>query len=200
MNILQAATDHRRNLDVINEMITLVNSKLSHLFLKKNENAQQTFEVQRHVSKPFIVLSTRREMEDLDDKPDQLTLSPKLLYDDAGYFIGISSMNNGQWRPLFNLYEMTEAVHATVEVAGFKKGELEVEVIEEAIIMKGIRKDLKTELKNPIVQQENIPIGEFRLEIPLPCKVDPESTTGQREEGFYKFVCPKKKISSKTFD
>ena len=139
-------------------------------------------------------------MDNLDENPDELILSPKLLYDDAGYFIGISSMDNGQWQPLYNLYETTDTLHAIVEVAGFKKGDLKVTVIEEAIIIEGNRDDLKTLFANPIAQHEKIPIGQFKLQIPLHCKIDPELTTAQREEGFYKFTCPKKKASSKTFD
>ena len=200
MNILQTATDYRRNLDVINEMISYVNSKLSHLFINTTENPERKFEIQKHVSKPFIVFSNRREMDNLDENPDELILSPKLLYDDAGYFIGISSMDNGQWQPLYNLYETTDTLHAIVEVAGFKKGDLKVTVIEEAIIIEGNRDDLKTLFANPIAQHEKIPIGQFKLQIPLHCKIDPELTTAQREEGFYKFTCPKKKASSKTFD
>lgn len=128
MNILQTATDARRDLDVINEMISFVNTKLPQLFIdtdqeaqSSNENNQHKFEVQQHTSKPFIVLSHRREMPDLDKNPDKLTLSPKLLYDDAGYFIGISSISTGQWQPLYSLYETNEEVYAVIELAGFKK-------------------------------------------------------------------------------
>lgn len=67
MNILQTATEHRRNLDVVNEMISFVNSKLPQLFMNTfNQGSSSTngdqlkLEVQKHSKQPFIVLSSRR--------------------------------------------------------------------------------------------------------------------------------------------
>jgi hypothetical protein len=84
-----------------------VNTKLPHLFINhqkpdtnSSESNQQKLQVQQHVNKPFIVLSHRKDLEDLEQDPDELTLLSKLLYDDTGYFIGIRSMDNGQWQPL----------------------------------------------------------------------------------------------------
>jgi HSP20 family molecular chaperone IbpA len=207
MNILQTATEWRRNLDVVTEMINFVNTKLPQLFINNHkqdnslsETNQQKIQVQQHLKKPFIVLSHRREMDDLEQSPDELILSPKLLYDDAGYFIGISSMTNGQWQPLYSLYESNDEIHAVVELAGFKKGDVRVQVVEEAIIIEGRRADFKESLTNPSIHQEKIPTGQFKLEIPLQCKIDPETTKLERDEGFYKITCPKKKIVAKIFE
>ena len=200
MNILQTATEARRDLNVLPEMIAFVNTKLPQLFINNqqqsnnaNENHQQMFQVRQHATKPFIVLAHRREIEDLSQNPTQLVLSPKLLYDDAGYFIGISSMNNGQWQPLYSLYETDDAVHVIVELAGFKKGEARIQVVEEAIIIEGRRIDLKEGLKNPASQQEKIPVGPFRLEIPLKSKVNPDAAKREYDEGLQKITCPKKR-------
>jgi HSP20 family molecular chaperone IbpA len=207
MNILQTATDCRRDLNVVKEMITFVNTKLPQLFINNHEqninsseSNQQRFQVQMHIKKPFIVLSRRKEIEDLKQDPDELTLSPKLLYDDAGYFIGIGSMVNGQWQPLYNLYETDDEIHAIIELAGFKKGEAQVQVVEEAIIIEGCRTDVKESLTNPAIHQEKIPMGKFKLEIPLKCKINHETTRLERDEGFYKITCPKKKVSPKILE
>jgi len=204
MNILQTATDERRNLDVVNEMISFVNTKLSQLFINNhkqdnslNETNQQKYQVEQHVQKPFIVLSHRKEMEDLEKNPAQLILSPKLLYDDAGYFIGISSMTNGQWLPLYSIYETNDELHAIIELAGFKKGTATVQVFEEAIIVEGGRGDFKEALTSPTAHQEKIPTGQFKIEIPLQCKVNPETTKLERYEGLFKITCPKKKVIAK---
>jgi HSP20 family molecular chaperone IbpA len=204
MGILQTATERRRNLDIINEMIKFVNTKLPQLFInnhKQNnssdETNQQKFQVEKHVNKPNIVLSHRKEMENLEKDPFKLTLSPKLLYDDAGYFIGISSIDSGQWQPLYSLYETDNGLHAVVELAGFKQGEPTIQVVEQAIIIEGRRADLKETLTSPTTHQEKIPTGQFKLEIPLQCKIDPDAATLERDEGFYKIACPKKKATIK---
>jgi HSP20 family molecular chaperone IbpA len=208
MSILQTAHGERRKLDVINEMISFVNTKLPQLFIANheqdngsNENNQQKFQVQQHSTKPFIVLSHRKELDDLNQHPDELKLSPKLLYDDAGYFIGISSMNNGQWQPIYNLYETNDKLDIVIELPGFKKGEAKFQVTEDAIIVEGCRVDFKETLTltSPTIHQEKIPIGKFKLEIPLPCKIDPDTTELAYHEGFFTFKCPKKKASVKFF-
>ncbi|CAF1152218.1 unnamed protein product [Adineta steineri] len=197
MNILQTAQDCRRDLDVINEMINFVNTKLPQLFI---DNNTQKLQVQMHIKKPHIVLAQRRELEDLEQNPYPLKLSPKLLYDDAGYFIGIGSQDNGQWQPIYNLYETDEKIYAIVELAGFKKGESRIEILEEAIIIDGCRDDFKKSLINPRTHQEKIPMGKFKIEIPLKCRVDPEESSAERDEGFWKIICEKKKAATKIFE
>jgi len=201
MNILQTATDYRRNLDVVNEMISFVNTKLPQLFIYNHtqdngfdKSNQHELQVQQHIKNPFIVLSHRREFDDLEQCPDQLILSPKLVYDDAGYFIGVSSMNSGQWQPFYNLYETNDEIHVIVELAGFSKSEASVQVVEEAIIIEGRRVDFKKSLNSPTTHHEKIPTGEFKLEIPLQCQVDSEKSKLERDEGFQKITCPKKKV------
>ncbi|CAF1523355.1 unnamed protein product [Adineta steineri] len=207
MNILQTAQDCRRNLDVINEMINFVNTKLPQLFTNNREqdnhlidNNSRKLQVQMHVRKPHIVLTHRRELEDLEQNPYPLILSPKLLYDDAGYFIGIGSKDNGQWQPIYNLYETDTEIHAIVELAGFKQGESHVKILEEAIIIDGNRDDFKKTLINPEIHHEKIPMGKFKIEIRLKCRIDPDKSSAERAEGLWKIVCEKKKPASKTFE
>ncbi|CAM4840546.1 unnamed protein product [Rotaria magnacalcarata] len=202
MNILQTATDARRNLKVITEMINFVNAKLPQLFTNthddnSSENNQKRLQIQMHVRKPFIVLSHRKDMENLEHDPYPLSLSPKLLYDDAGYFIGISSMDNGEWKPLYNLYETEDEILAIVELAGFKQGDTRVGVGEESITIEGQRVNFKESLSNPTAHQEKIPMGKFKLEIPFKCRIDQDRVTLEYNEGLYKFTIPKKKATVK---
>jgi HSP20 family molecular chaperone IbpA/signal recognition particle receptor subunit beta len=207
VHILQTATDCRRDLDVVNETITFVNTKLTHLFSNQqnqdtnsDETNKQKIQVQLHVNKPFIVLSDRKEMEDLKQDPHELTLLPRPLYDDAGYFLGINSMNNGEWQPLYNLYETDDELNFIFELAGFKKGEAQIQVVEGAIIIEGRRTDFKESLKSPVIHQEKIPMGKFKLEVPLQCKIDHETIKLECDEGFYKITCPKKKVTAKILE
>ncbi len=75
--ILQTATLARRNLDVVNEIIHFVNTKLPQLFItnhkqdsSESDTNQQIFQVRLHSKKPFIVLSHRSEIEDLEQCPE----------------------------------------------------------------------------------------------------------------------------------
>jgi HSP20 family molecular chaperone IbpA len=157
----------------------------------ESESHQQRCQVQQHARKSFIVLSRRKGQDDLEQDPDELVLSPKLLYDDAGYFIDISSMIDGLWQPCYSLYETNDEVHAIIELAGFKKGVVKVQVVEEAIIITGCRTDFKNELTNPTAHQE---------EIPLQSKINSDSTTMERDEGCYRMKCPKKIVVAKTLE
>jgi len=202
MNILQTATDYKRNLDVINEMIHFVNTKLPQLFINNLENTnnsidtvQQKVQVQKHTRQLNIVLTQRKDMEDLEQDPYPLTLSSKLVYDDAGYFIGINSIENGQWQPIYSLYETDDDIYAIVELAGLKKENVKVKVVEEAIMIEGWRDDLKISLQKPVIHQEKIPIGKFKLDIPLNCHVEHRDAKLERDDGFYKIKCPKKKVT-----
>lgn len=203
MNILQTSTDNRRDLDVITEMIDFVNTKLPQLFLDTEDNEAaardtncQRLQVQLHSRKPYIVLAQRKDRENLEQDPYPLTLSPKLVYDDAGYFIGISSMNKGQWQPLYSLYDTDDEILVLVELAGFKKDEVKTKVVEDSITMEGRREDYKKALKNPVTHREQIPTGQFTLEIPLHYKIENKDARLEREDGLYKIICPKKKPSA----
>ena len=203
MNILQTSTDNRRDLDVIADMIGFVNTKLPQLFLEKEDNEAITrdgdhprLQVQMHSRKPYIVLAQRKDRENLEEDPYPLALSPKLVYDDAGYFIGISSMNKGQWQPLYSLYDSEDEILVLVELAGFKKEEVKTKVVEDSITMTGRREDYKKALKNPVTHREQIPMGQFTLEIPLHHKIENKEARLEREDGLYKIICPKKKASA----
>ncbi|CAF2322730.1 unnamed protein product [Rotaria sp. Silwood2] len=199
LNILHIATEYRQNLDIINEMINFVNSKLSQLLIVNDQNEdssseikQQKLKVRMHANKPNIVLSQRKDLEDLTINPVQLILSSKLVYDDGGYFIRIDSINNGQWQPLYNLYETDENIHVIIELAGFKEGEVIIEVADDEIHIEGRRDDFKKLLNNPIVYQTKIPMGLFNLSIALNSMIVPKKVTLERDDGLYKITCPKK--------
>ncbi|CAF1217601.1 unnamed protein product [Adineta ricciae] len=72
MNLLQNS-ESKRCLDLHNDMIKFINTKLAQLF--KQENQTQ------------IVQIDRQYRYDLNVDPISLELSEKLVYDDAGYII-----------------------------------------------------------------------------------------------------------------
>ena len=197
----------RRNLELITEMITYINVKLPQIFLVGDENKdnnrdgdQPKLQVMLHTEQPFIVLSQRSNMKDLNRDPYPLKLSSGLVYDDAGYFVGTDSMNRGQWQPNYNLYETEDDIRLIVDLAGFKKGELQTKVEEEVITIEARREDFKKNLNNPLIHQEQISIGTFKLLVPLKCRIRENDTKVERDEGFYKVICLKKKAAALLFD
>ncbi|CAF1397319.1 unnamed protein product [Adineta ricciae] len=197
MNILQGATNTRRNLNVIGEMINFINTKLPQIFITEKgegEGSQQKFEVQLNAKKTNIVLSQRQELEDLSLNPVELTLSPNLAYDEAGYFIGIGSIDHGQWQPFYDLYETDDDIYVIIDLAGFKKENVKIKVMEKAIVLEGSRDDLKTKLQQSVVHHQKIPFGKFKLDIPLPAEIETVGTKLERDDGLYKIKCPKKKV------
>ena len=71
---------------------------------------------------------------------------------------------------------------------------MKIEVNEEVISINGCRKDFKETFTHAIVHHAKIPVGEFKLEIPLNCRVESKEATLQRDEGLYKILCPKRKV------
>ncbi|CAF1392210.1 unnamed protein product [Adineta steineri] len=202
MNSLTVATELRRNLDIVNEAMQFINTKLPQLFATTHnqdnsvrDNSEQQLQVVKHATKPFIVLSDRKELENLDENPHELELSPTLLYD-ARYFLGINSMDSGKWQPNYNLYETDEEIIAIVELSGFQRSDAHVCIIEEAIVIEGWRTDLKQSIPNAITDCSNIPFDHFKLQIPLKCKIDCAKTKMECDNGFYKIACPKKKYTT----
>ncbi|CAF0898779.1 unnamed protein product [Didymodactylos carnosus] len=203
MNIFQMDTGNRRSLDVINNIISFVNTKLPQLFLNSDGNGhdseieREKLMVDKHVSEPYIVLSHRKELsrEDRKTQPFTLKVSPKLIYDDTGYLIGINSIDCGQWQPRYSVYEDADYFKAIVELPGFKQGETRVEMLEDGITIKGNRDDFKKLLNSPVIHDSQIPIGSFKLNIPLRCRIENKEAKLEREDGLFKITCPKKKAT-----
>ncbi|CAF1559572.1 unnamed protein product [Adineta steineri] len=195
---LETDYNNERDLNIIDEIIQFINTKLPQLFIINNENEnnvyngnQLKYEVQKHTEKPYIVLSQRKDMEDLEENPCKLTLSSKLVYDDAGYFIGNDSMYKGQWQPRYRLYETDDDIYAIIELAGLKKEDIKIKVGEEAITIEGHQDDFKQLLSNTDTRQEIVPIGQFKLDIRFNCRVEHREAKLEPVDGLFKIKCPK---------
>ncbi|CAF0781233.1 unnamed protein product [Adineta ricciae] len=193
MNFLQN-TDNKRNLDLINDMITFINHKLSKLFVQNSTEQTPNLQLVQHNSKPFIVLSNRRDYEDLSQRPYELKLSEQLIYDDAGYFIRNESE---YWQPRYNLYEDETKYLLVLELPGFEKGVLKPRISGNSITIENIRRDLNTSMNNPIIHQSDIPTGSFKLNISFQQAIE-ERFTAERNEGFINLTILKKRSTEYT--
>ncbi|CAF1512141.1 unnamed protein product, partial [Adineta steineri] len=195
MNLLQNS-ENKQSLDIINDMIHFINTKLPQLFKQdnhyQNNSTSQNIEIVQHNSQPYIVHSDRQHREDLLKDPLSLELAEKLVYDDAGYFIRNES---GQWQPRYNLYDDKDNHYLVVEAAGFRKGELKTSRTDKSISIEGTRSDLTKGMINPTIRQSDIPVGSFKLNIPFKKDINPDGVEIERDEGLLRFTIPKKKTN-----
>ncbi|CAF1270444.1 unnamed protein product [Didymodactylos carnosus] len=183
MNIFQASSEYKRHLDIISSMINFINDKLPQLLLRdnsENSNPQQSLQIVQYNNQPYIVLSDRKDLEDLkQDSPYKLELVKPIVYDDSGYFIRHESSH---WQPRHNLYGNEDHICAIFELPGVKQKDVKnLKIRENSIFIEGIRSDLKMSPTYVVLHQSEIPSGSFKLEIPLPRAVDLDSAEAERE-------------------
>jgi HSP20 family molecular chaperone IbpA len=131
------------------------------------------------------------------EEPCPLELSEKLVYDNAGFFL---RHEIEQWQPRYNLYEDDDKFRLVLELPGFKKGECETILRENAVIIKGTRADFNASLTDTIIHQSEIPSGSFKLHIPLRCDIDTHDATSIRDDGFILIKALKKKINEECLE
>jgi HSP20 family protein len=86
------------------------------------------------------------------------------------------------WRPQADVYETSNEVHVTIELAGVDLDQLDVLVFDDALIVQGERRLLQSAERGRY-HQAQIRQGAFRLELPLPARIDPERVQGHGERG-----------------
>ncbi len=200
MNIFQTSSEYKHRLDIINDMINFINAKLPQLLVRRgddpdNSSDHQNLQIVQHDNQPYIVLSDRKELEDLEEDPcDKLELAKRIIYDDSGYFIRGES---GLWQPRHNLYGGHDQIYVIIELPGFGEGKCDFIVSETSIIVEGTRDDLKISPNDVALHQSEIPSGSFKLQIPLTCAVDADNVKVSRHDGLVTAIVPKKKIPVK---
>jgi len=125
------------------------------------------------------VISMQREVEWLigevvNRKPPMVRFSPRT------------------WQPAVDVYETDEDVVVLVELAGIEQDEIEVSVQNNALMVRGERRDIKQGVKRTYFQME-ILWGPFERSIALPANVDIERINAFYDVGFLEVVLPKLK-------
>jgi HSP20 family protein len=124
-----------------------------------------------------VVVNIQREVEWLmgdvvSRKPPMVRFSPKT------------------WQPAIDVYETDKEVVVLVELAGLKEDEIEVAVLNNILVVKGERRDIKQGIKRTYSQME-ILWGPFDRHIALPANVDVDQIKAFYEGGFVEVVLPK---------
>ncbi|BAZ23207.1 heat shock protein Hsp20 [Kalymmatonema gypsitolerans NIES-4073] len=92
--------------------------------------------------------------------------------------------------PAAELQETAEAIHLKLELPGIEAKDLDVQVTQNAISIKGERKsETKTEEKG--VTRSEFHYGKFQRVIPLPARIQNTNVTAEYKDGILNLTLPK---------
>ena len=103
---------------------------------------------------------------------------------------GGSDFSTGAWEPPLDIYEQREAYTIVVELPGFDKTQLEVELEGEVLTISGDR--AKTVPQGTLhVHQMEIPYGRFTRRVRLPRGIDPDRIQAEYKDGYLLVEVPR---------
>lgn len=111
------------------------------------------------------------------------------LFDD--FFTPMEQRENGlTFSPAAELYETDAAVHLKLEVPGLEPKDLDVQVMQDAVLVKGDRKsEIKTE-ENGVTRSE-FRYGKFQRVFPLPARINNQEVQADYKDGILTLTLPK---------
>jgi len=92
--------------------------------------------------------------------------------------------------PACDVYEKGDDIVVRCQIPGVKPEEVEIEVREDSVVLKGERKEEK-ELKRENYYRRESAYGSFYRTIPLPVPVVSEKAVAEFEDGILKITLPK---------
>jgi HSP20 family protein len=92
--------------------------------------------------------------------------------------------------PACDVYEKGENVVVRCQIPGVKPEEVDIEVREDSVVLKGERKEEKEVKKENYYRRESA-YGSFYRTIPLPVAVKTEKASAEFEDGVLKLTIPK---------
>jgi HSP20 family molecular chaperone IbpA len=96
-----------------------------------------------------------------------------------------------RWRPDADTYVTATAVEVLVDLAGVEEDEIEVQLFDNAVVVEG-RRRLPRCAEGAVYEAAAIRQGPFRLELPLPARVDPDRVTARSDRGLLHITLPKR--------
>jgi HSP20 family protein len=96
-----------------------------------------------------------------------------------------------RWRPATDVAETTRSIEVTVDLAGVDEDDFEVQLFDNGLVVEG-RRHLPSCGEDAVYHAAGIPQGFFRLELPLPARIDPERVEARYERGLLHVTLPKR--------
>lgn len=122
------------------------------------------------------------------------------MLDDLFHFHGfspLSGIKNPDFSPALDFAEKDDKFVATLEVPGIEKENIQIEIEEDSIIIKGEKKTEKEDKTTERYVCERC-YGSFRREINLPSNIDSEKIDASYNNGILTIDIPKKEESKVT--
>jgi HSP20 family protein len=94
-----------------------------------------------------------------------------------------------RWRPAADMSETASTIEVTVDLAGVDEDDFEVQLFDNGLVVEG-RRLLPSCGEDAVYHTAGIPQGLFRLELPLPSRVDPERVEARYERGLLHVTLP----------
>src|SRR6201988_896711 len=113
------------------------------------------------------------------------------LFDDVG-FGGLMPRGFDQmsrWTPQIEMFEREGQLHIRADLPGMNKDDVQIEVEDDAVILRGERREERREEREGMYRTE-VSYGSFYREIPLPNNVDAENASANFREGVLEITMP----------
>jgi len=96
-----------------------------------------------------------------------------------------------RWRPSTDVAETTRSIEITVDLAGVDEDDFEVQLFDNGLVVEG-RRHLPSCGEDAVYHAAAIPQGFFRLELPLPARIDPDRVEARYDRGLLHVTLPKR--------
>jgi HSP20 family molecular chaperone IbpA len=95
-----------------------------------------------------------------------------------------------RWRPDADVYETARTIEMTVDLAGVDEDDFEVQLFDNVLVIEG-RRRVPSGREDAVYHAAGIRQGLFRVELPLPARIDPERVEAHYERGLLQVSLPK---------
>lgn len=96
-----------------------------------------------------------------------------------------------RWRPATDVAETARSIEVTVDIAGVDEDDFEIQLFDNGVVVEG-RRHLPSSGEDAVYHAAGIPQGLFRVELPLPGRIDPEGVEARYERGLLRITLPKR--------
>jgi len=97
---------------------------------------------------------------------------------------------HARWRPATDVAETAQSIVVTVDLAGVDEDDFEAQLFDNGLVIEG-RRHLPSCGDDAVYHAAGIPQGFFRLEVPLPTRIDPDRVEARYDRGLLHVVLPK---------
>jgi HSP20 family molecular chaperone IbpA len=98
---------------------------------------------------------------------------------------------HARWRPEADMAETAKSIEVTVDLAGVDEDDFEIQLFDNGLVVEG-RRRLPSCGEDAVYHAAAIPQGFFRVELPLPARIDPEGVEARYERGLLHIMIPKR--------